>query len=333
MIHLRLVVPEDRSEATLRLLEEAPSVINLVRFPGAARKPTGDVVLCDVAREDATRVITGLRSLRLDKDGTILVEYVDTAISEAAREAERAAPGAVADAVIWETVRARTFEEADLSFTFVAFMALATVIAAMGILTDSLVMIIGAMIVGPEFGPLAGISVAAVERRWSLAMRSVLALGVGFPVGITVAFLLTGLLDFTGVAPETIPVERSETFFISHPDWYSFIVALAAGIAGTLSLTTIKSGALIGVLVSVTTIPAAANIAVAASYGDWQEWRGAQLQLIVNIAAILAAAIGTLLIQRYAYRRWQHPEEWNEPRLSPPSDADLALAAHTPEVL
>ena len=317
----------------MRLLEEAPSVINLVRLQGAARKPTGDVVLCDVAREDATRVITALRALRLDKEGTISVEYVDTAISDAARAAERAAPGAVADAVIWETVRARTFEEADLSFTFVAFMAIATIIAAMGILTDSLVMIIGAMIVGPEFGPLAGISVATVERRWSLVFRSVLALGVGFPIGIAAAFLLTLILDFTGVASETLPTGRSDTFFISHPDWYSFLVAMAAGIAGTLSLTTIKSGALIGVLVSVTTIPAAANIAVAAAYGDWHEWRGAQLQLAVNIAAILAAAIGTLLIQRYAYQRWQHSADWTGTSLKPPTDADLPLAAHTPEIL
>jgi uncharacterized hydrophobic protein (TIGR00271 family) len=332
VIHLRLVVLSDRCEAVIGLLDGAPSVINLVRFEGAARKPQGDLVTCDVAREDATRVLTALRRLRLDKDGTISVEYVDTSISEAAREAERAAPGAVADAVIWETVRARTFEEADLSFTFVAFMTIATIIAAMGILTDSLVMIIGAMIVGPEFGPLAGISVAAVERRWSLVWRSVLALGVGFPVGITAAYLLTSGLALAGIAPEAMPAARTETFFISHPDWYSLIVALAAGVAGTLSLTTIKSGALIGVLVSVTTIPAAANIAVAAAYGDWDEWRGAQIQLIVNIAAILTAAIVTLLIQRYAYQRWKHPETWQwEP--DPPTDADLILAAHPPETL
>jgi len=303
MIHLRLVAPVERSDATIAYLEGTPSVINLVRLPGAAQKPSGDLILCDVAREDATRVLTELRSLRLHHDGTIAVEYVDTAISDAAREAERAAPGAVGDAVIWETVRARTFEEADLSFTFVAFMALATLIAAMGILTDSIVLIIGAMIVGPEFGPLAGISVATVERRWTLVRRSAQALAVGFPVGITAAFVLTLILDATGVAPEAIPNSRQATLFISHPDWYSLLVALAAGAAGTLSLTTIKSGALIGVLVSVTTIPAAANIAVAAAYADWGEWRGAQLQLVVNLAAILAAGILTLIGQRWAYGR------------------------------
>jgi uncharacterized hydrophobic protein (TIGR00271 family) len=303
MIHLRLVAPPERAGAVLGFLDATPSVINLIHLEGAARKPDGDVILCDVAREDATRVLTELRQLRLHHEGTIAVEYIDTAISDAARAAERAAPGAVADAVIWESVRARTFEEADLSFTFVAFMVLATLIAAMGILTDSIVLIIGAMIVGPEFGPLAGMCVAAVELRWKLVGRSLLALAVGFPIAIAAAFVLTRALDATGVAPSSLPQTREATLFISHPDTYSVLVALAAGIAGTLSLTTIKSGALIGVLVSVTTIPAAANIAVAAAYADWHEWQGAQLQLGVNLVAIVAAGTLTLLVQRFAYQR------------------------------
>ncbi len=261
------------------------------------------MILCDVAREDASRVITELRRQGIPHHGTIAIEYIDTAISDAAREAERAAPGAVGDAVVWETVRARAFEEAAPSFTFMAFMVLATLIGAMGILTDSLVLIIGAMIVGPEFGPLAGISVATVERRWGLVFRAAGALAIGFPLGIAAAFAMTLILEWTGVAPETIPSGREATLFISHPDTYSVLVAVAAGIAGTLSLTTAKAGALIGVLVSVTTIPAASNIAVAAAYGDWAEWRGAQLQLAVNLAAIVIAGVGTLFVERWAYQR------------------------------
>ncbi len=303
MIHLRIVAPRLHADTALEFLRTTPSVINVIRLPDAASKPEGDVILCDVAREDGSRVITELRRQGIPHHGTIAIEYVDTAISDAARAAESAAPGAVGDAVVWETVRARTFEEADFSFTFVAFMVLATLIAAMGILTDSLVLIIGAMIVGPEFGPLAGISVAAVERRWGLVARSMLALAIGFPIAITAAFLLTAALDASGVAPEALPASREATLFISHPDTYSVLVALAAGIAGTLSLTTIKSGALIGVLVSVTTIPAAANIAVAAAYADWHEWEGAQLQLTANLVAIVAAGVITLLAERWAYRR------------------------------
>jgi uncharacterized membrane protein len=88
-------------------------------------------------------------------------------------------------------------------------------------------------------------------------------------------------------------------------------VAYFAGVAGVLSLTAAKSGALIGVLISVTTIPAAANIGVAAALGDGEEWLGAMLQLSLNLTAIVLAGIATLYIQRRLYirRRRRHLRE------------------------
>ena len=80
------------------------------------------------------------------------------------------------------------------------------------------------------------------------------------------------------------------------------IVALLAGTAGVLSLSTAKSGALIGVLISVTTIPAAANVGVAAAYADWNEVGGALAQLLINLGAIIVAGVGTLSFQRGALR-------------------------------
>ena len=71
-----------------------------------------------------------------------------------------------------------------------------------------------------------------------------------------------------------MPVDHELTGFISEPDFFSFFVAFVAGTVGILSLTNAKSGALIGVLISVTTIPAASNIGVAAAYGDWNEAGG-----------------------------------------------------------
>ena len=80
------------------------------------------------------------------------------------------------------------------------------------------------------------------------------------------------------------------------------IVASLAGIAGVLSLTSAKSGALVGVLISVTTIPAAANIGVAAALGD-DEVGGAVVQLAINLGAIVTAGIAVLFIQRRLYIR------------------------------
>ena len=70
-----------------------------------------------------------------------------------------------------------------------------------------------------------------------------------------------------------------------------------------LSLTTAKSGALIGVLISVTTIPSAAGIALAAAYRDGDAFAGSAAQLAVNLTMIVVAGVATLSIQRYLYNR------------------------------
>jgi uncharacterized hydrophobic protein (TIGR00271 family) len=309
VIHLRIVAPPELTKPTLDLLAEATSVVNLIHLPRASRKPPGDVVLCDVAREDASVVLEDLRALGLAENGSIAVEEVDSSISDVARKAEAAAAGAVADAVVWEEVEARTSESAELSFSFLTFMVLATLIAAAGIMTDSQILIIGAMVVGPEFGPLAGLCVAVVERRVGLVRRSLAALAAGFPLAIVVTLLMTLLLRALGPAPETVAAtSRPATFFIAHPNTFSVVVAILAGVAGMLSLTTAKSGALIGVLISVTTIPAAANVGVASAYGDWSEFGGALAQLGINLSCVVLAGIATLMLLRsfYARRRRRH---------------------------
>ena len=316
MIHLRIVAPAGLVGATLDVLGASNAVVNLIHLPGSSRKPPGDVILCDVVREEASIVIADLRELGIGESGSIAVHDVDTEISDLADRAETTALGSAADAVVWEEVESRTSESAELSFSFVAFMILATMIAAVGILTDSQILIIGAMVVGPEFGPLAGFCVAAVQRRRDLAQRSLVALGVGFPVAIAVTIVATLVWRAFGLGPEQLGKgTHPATLFISDPNTFSVIVALLAGTAGVLSLTTAKSGALMGVLISVTTIPAAGNIAVAIAYGDWAEWRGAQAQLLINLVSIAGAGVATLAVQRYFFTRRREEHQRQHPEL------------------
>jgi uncharacterized hydrophobic protein (TIGR00271 family) len=318
VVHLRIVAPAGAIRQTLDVLMQAQSVVNVIHLEDASKKPRGDVVLCDVAREDASVVLADLRALGLAQSGSIAVEEIDTAISDSARAAEAAAAGSVADAVIWEEVEARTSESAELSFSFLAFMVLATLIASAGIMTDSQILIIGAMVVGPEFGPLAGFCVAVIDRRLDLARRSLFALAVGFPFAIVLTTLLTLILRWLGPAPDQVTANsRPATYFIAHPNTFSVVVATLAGVAGMLSLTTAKSGALIGVLISVTTIPAAANVGVAAAYGDWHDFGGALAQLGINLTCVVLSGIATLALLRvfYARRRRRHLERasWQAP--------------------
>ena len=119
------------------------------------------------------------------------------------------ASGLPSDAVVWEEVEQRTSENTELSIGFVLFMVLAMQIGAVGILLDQPILIVGAMVVGPEFGPLAGLSVALVERRPDFARRSLMALGLGFPIGIVGSLVVTLFYKWTGLAPDFALVSES----------------------------------------------------------------------------------------------------------------------------
>ena len=304
MVHLRIVSPADLTEQVMEVLTRTASVINIVRLEGAAQRPDGDVILCDVAREDASVILADLKALDLRERGSITLLPIDTVISKAADEAERNAPGAPSDAVVWEEVEQRTSENVELSAVFLLFMVLAAMLAAVGIFLDSEILIVGAMVVGPEFGPIAGFCVALVQRRRDLAVRSGVALAVGFPLAIAAVFLATLVFKATELTPAEFTAEdHSVANLISSPDAFTVIVALCAGAAGMLSLSTAKSGALIGVLISVTTIPAAANIGVAAAYGDRDGWTGSLAQLALNLVSIVVAGTLVLTVQRILYDR------------------------------
>ena len=88
-------------------------------------------------------------------------------------------------------------------------MVLAAIIAAIGIFLDSPILVVGAMVVGPEFGPVAGLCVALVQRRGELARRSALALAVGFPLAIAFTVLATLAFDAAGLIPATSTAART----------------------------------------------------------------------------------------------------------------------------
>jgi uncharacterized hydrophobic protein (TIGR00271 family) len=206
--------------------------------------------------------------------------------------------------VVWEEIEHTTAAESELSGAFLAFMIVATVIAGIGVLLDQPILIVGAMVVGPEFGPLAALCVGLVRGRYALARRALLALAVGFAAGMLVTVATTWVLDALDlVNREMLLGPRPLTSFIWQPDALSWVVGFLAGVAGMLSLTSAKAGTLVGVLISVTTVPAAANAAVALAYGVTNEAAGSALQLLINVAAIVAAGVLTLLVQRLAWRR------------------------------
>jgi uncharacterized hydrophobic protein (TIGR00271 family) len=304
MLHVRLITPPELTAGILRLLDASPAVTHLCLNEQSARKPSGDVVSFDVAREGATSVLEALRGFGLDRKGAIVVENLDISISESAIKAEEETPGEPADAVVWEGLEQSAGEETRLSVTYLCFMMVATMIASIGVMLDQPILIVGAMVVGPEFGPLVAFCIGIVTRHRDHATRALGTLVLGFAIGMAAAVILTWILTAWALLdPSMLIAERPLTSFIWKPDALSWIVGFLAGIAGMLALTSAKSGALVGVLISVTTIPAAANAAVALAYWVPSEAVGSAIQLVINLSAIVVAGTLTLLILKARARR------------------------------
>ncbi|MGI8646240.1 MAG: DUF389 domain-containing protein [Nocardioides sp.] len=302
MLRLELSVPEHLSDDVVACLQAEGAVSNLARVKGASLKPIGDLVTADIAREAVNATIDRLRELEVHREGSVHISAVPAWLSQEGYDAERLAPGAGADAVVWTEVVQRAYEDSERTFTFFVFMVLATTLAAIAIVLDSQILTIGAMVLGPEFGAIAALGVALVRRRWGLLRLSVQTLATGFVVAIATTTVLALLGRGLGWVTAGDLSQRPETAFIYTPDKWSFIVAIIAAAAGVLSITSAKVGGLSGVFISVTTIPAAGNIALGLTFGVWHEVWGSGAQLLLNLSGMAAAGWLTLLVQQLVWR-------------------------------
>lgn len=304
MQHIRIAVPARLTEEVVAIFSDDPAVSHLAVLDGASRLPVGDIVLADVAREAVNEHIDRLVALGVPEDGTIHVEPVTTWVSRAGFEAERHTPGSSADAVVWADVTQRAYEETELNWTYLSFMTLATLLASIAIVLDSQILVIGAMVLGPEFVAIAALGLALVRRRGTLFAQALRTLFLGFGVAITAATVAALAARALGwVVAEDVTGERPGTDFIYSPDKWSFIVALIAAAAGVLSLTSAKVGGLSGVFISVTTVPAAGNVALGTAFAAWGEVAGSAVQLALNISGMIAAGWATLALQHLIWNR------------------------------
>jgi uncharacterized hydrophobic protein (TIGR00271 family) len=299
---MRVVTPTELTDDVVRLLRTKRGATHVVVLRGVVVEPAGDVVEAAVARESADEIIARLCELGIDRAGGITLEQIDTALSDSVDQAEEDAPGDAADAVVWQELLAKTGEESRLNATFLAFMSIACLLAAVGVITDSAITIVGAMVVGPEFGPLAAVAVGLVRRRGDLVRRASVAIAVGFPLAMGITALGAALGSWANMFEVSVLSGAHTVDFVYQVGWWSFIVAVLAGAAGMLSMTSAKSAALVGVFISVTTVPAAGYAAVAAILGQWGRFVGSVGQLVVNMIGIVLAAAVVLLLRKGSWR-------------------------------
>jgi uncharacterized hydrophobic protein (TIGR00271 family) len=304
VIHVRAVSPSEITPALLVRLEGNTGVLNLVVQPGAARHPDGDSVQFDIITAEANRVLGRLRSLEIDRRGSITIETVETSISDTAGRAEEREPSGERFSPIWEVVEARIRALGTYPPSWYVLLTIAGLIAAQGILTNSQILIVGAMIVGPEYAAIASVALGINKRERPRIRDGLSALVLGFLLSIVASLAFALVVREFGLEPRAFSAGITPVSdLINTPNFFSVTVAVLAGIVGVVSLAESRANTLIGVFVSVTTIPAAADIGVSTVFERWGEAWGSLAQLLLNLVLLIVVGAVTLELTRRFWRR------------------------------
>jgi len=316
MLRLRAYVSPERVEALGARLASLSGVRHLVlggqTFNGMTEL-TGDV-----ETDAADTVLEVLRDAEMDSENVTLSR--SESVQPIGWGRRQGLPER--DALVWAEVLGRARAHARPGLVYLLYMVASGVIAGVGVLTGSSILIVGAMALSPDLLPISATAVGLVERRHRLWRRAVLTLVLGLGVVVVAAAFATLLLRVTGRIPQELNLAHTvlgESLTEVGPG--TVLVALAAGMAGMLAYETAGSAA-VGVAISVTTIPAAAYTGTAAALQGYQDASGSLLVLLTNVVSILAAATATV----WAQRRWRPGED----RVATAASSDRDDAASRP---
>jgi len=324
MLHVRVVSPAGVTKRLADLLAAEAGVANLVVLSAAAERPHGDAVQFDLASSSANRVLQHLRDLGLDRDGSVMVETITAAITDPAEHTDWRRSFHGERAPVWELVQARIRADANYAPSFFGLLVFAGLIGASGILTNSQILIVGAMVVGPEYSAIISIALGLDRREWPPVGKGLLALAAGFVLAIGFTLLFALCIKAIGRTPPLyLHGVRPVSSLINSPNLFSVVVAVIAGLVGVVSLTLARAGALIGVFISVTTIPAAADVGVSLAYASWHEAGGSAVQLLLNVGLLIVVGALALRGQRLLWRTWLRHAGPPDTR---PADADRNAA-------
>lgn len=175
-------------------------------------------------------------------------------------------------------------------------VALSTIVATIGLSTDNVAVLIGAMVIAPLLGPNMALALASTLGDTKLALFS---LRTSF-AGVAMAFLVAGLAGWMF----DLNLESHEILSRTDLHLEDLLLALAAGTAGALAFTTGVPASLVGVMVAVALLPPLVVCALMVTSGNWALAQGAAMLLAGNLVCVNLAGIATFLARGVAPRTW-----------------------------
>ena len=185
---------------------------------------------------------------------------------------------------------------AALTSDFIILTILSTIVAVIGLSTNNVAVVIGAMVIAPLLGPVLAFSFAAAIGDLQLLLRSARTALAGLGVGasLSIIFGLMFPVDFSSAELSARTVFGLDTVAL----------ALASGGAAALSIAAGLSSALVGVMVAVALLPPSAAAGVYLGGGDPESAFRALMLLAVNVVCVNLAALCVFAYKGIRPRTW-----------------------------
>ena len=192
-------------------------------------------------------------------------------------------------------------EMTDINTTFLSLIVISAVVAAIGLYTNNVAVIIGAMVIAPMLGPNVAFSLATTLGDRELAFKSQKANLIGISMAVLFAVIM-GLIF--NVDPTTFEIASRTSAGL--PD---VLLALASGTAGVLSITVGVATALVGVMVAVALVPPLVTFGLLLAGGYWDLAAGAGMLFLINLICINLSGVMVFMVKGITPRRWWEAEK------------------------
>jgi uncharacterized hydrophobic protein (TIGR00271 family) len=301
VLRLRSAVSATGAPRFGELLGELDGVRRVVSQP-ADDDRSSVVFVADVEPAAADRLVEAIAAAGIGLD-----DYVLTRVDVVAPERRHLGSGrGDLGGFAWVEVMGQARANSRPLARYLVLINVAAVIAALGVIKSSSILIVGAMAVSPDLLPICATCVGIVGRRQSLARRAFATLVLGLALVVVTAAVLTAALKGADLLPAGFSIGESSLNGLAHTDYSTVLIALAAGVAAILSFET-RAGAAVGVAISVTTMPASAYLGVAIGAGGSGSALGALAVLAVNVSLLIVSGSLTLVAQRWIASRSAAP--------------------------
>jgi len=306
---VQVTIPAGKRDAILRALDDE-GIDYVVSDETSGREYTG-VAYFPLPNEAVEPVLERLREVGVDESGYTVIVEANTVISRRFEELqERYAEEEDEDRIAREELTARASDLAPALSTYVIMTVVSALIATAGLLLDSPAVVVGSMVIAPLIGPAMATSVGTVVDDSEMFRRGVKLQVLGLVLAVVSAGLFAYLVRSVHLIPPladvtSVPEIRERIA----PDFLSLVVALGAGVAGVVSLSSGVSTALVGVMIAVALMPPAATVGIGLAWGQPLVSLGSTILLLVNVLSINLAALVVLWYKGYRPSQWFRTDE------------------------